>query len=296
MAYNPPTTEIDPLDVLRQAGWPAPASLQQIDGGWVTLIWRFRTEDGKVHGLRLYRPGDDIHEQARREGLAIRALRAAGFPVPDLEASGEYDGCPYFILSWLPGTQIVQILEKKLWRLWKLAFEFGRLQARFHRLAPAELRFEDSAWSLLEHEPQLAEAVKARAREEALCHFDYHPINVLADDRGITGIVDFSSAGIADPRADLGRTHALLTAAPIPPSPLKPVLQLFRRQFAIFWRRGYRAEAGQFPLEPLFEAWGGATFVKDIEEAVAEGRGWGTAADIERIKSYVAERKRAAGL
>ncbi len=297
MAYNAPTTEVDPRDVLRQAGWSVPAEMRRIEGGWITLIWRFETEDGRVHGLRLYRPGDPtIAEQARREELTIKALRAAGIAAPELEASGTYDGCPYFVMSWLPGRPLVDDLEKKLWRLWSMAHAFGRLQARIHRLAPEELRWQDAAWCQLEGEPELSAAVKARASEDALCHFDYHPINVLSNGRGLSGVIDFSSSGVADRRADLGRTQALLLAAPIPPGPMKPVLQVFRKQFAAAWRRGYKAEAGSFPLEPLFEAWGGATFVKDIEEAVAEGRGWGTPADVERIKAFVAERKRAAGL
>lgn len=296
MAYNAPTTEVDPVDVLRRAGWAQPPELTQIQGGWDTHIWRFGTDDGKAHGLRLYRPGDMIDEKARREGLTMKALRAARLPAPELEASGVYEGLPYFIISWLPGVPVVTILEKKLWRLYSLALQFGRMQARYHRLAPQELAYEDGAWTYLERYPEISAAVKARASEDALCHFDYHPINVLADSRGISGIIDFSFSGLADRRADLGRTLALLTVGPIPPSPLKPVLQLFRKQFATFWRRGYTAEAGNFPLEPLYEAWGGATFVKDIEEAVAEGRGWGTPADVQRIKDYVENRKRAAGV
>jgi aminoglycoside phosphotransferase (APT) family kinase protein len=296
MAYNAPTTEVDPVHVLAQAGWPAPRSLQRIEGGWITLIWRFETADGKAHGLRLYRPGEGIDEQARRESLTIQALRGAGLPAPELEASGVYDGCPYFVMTWLRGKQLVQIMEKQLWRLWPLALEFGRLQARLHRLAPDDLRYPDAGWSSIENEPELSAAVKAAAREDALCHFDYHPLNVLADAKGITGIIDFSQTGVADRRADLGRTLSVLTAGPIPPGPLKPVLQVMRGQFAAFWRRGYKAEAGFFDLPPLYEAWGAATFVKDIEEAVAEGRGWATPADIARIKAYLADRKRAAGL
>jgi aminoglycoside phosphotransferase (APT) family kinase protein len=296
MAYNAPATDVDPVEVLRHAGWPEPRSIARVEGGWITLIWRFETDDGRVHGLRLYRPVEGTAEAARRESLAIGALRRAGLPAPELEASGLFEGSPYFIMSWLPGKQLIQMVEKKLWRLWSLGYQFGRLQARYHQLAPPELRSDDGAWADIEAEPGLSKAVRARSRDDALCHFDYHPLNVIADRSGITGIIDFSDTRVADRRADLGRTHALLTAAPVPPSPLRPVLQVLRHQFALFWRRGYRSLAGDFPLEPLYEAWGGATFVRDIEEAVADGRGWGTPADIDRIKAYVADRKRAAGL
>jgi aminoglycoside phosphotransferase (APT) family kinase protein len=296
VAYNAPRTEVDPAHLLAQAGWPEPRDIVQVEGGWITVIWRFETPDGKAHALRLYRPGEGIDEQARRESLTIQALQRAGLPAPELEASGVYDGAPYFVISWLSGKQLIQMVEKRLWRLWRLAGEFGRLQARYHRLAPPELAFENASWAEYPQDESLIAAVKANSRDDALCHFDYHPLNVLADAKGITGVIDFSQAGIADRRADLGRTHALLTAAPIPPGPMKPVLSLLRSQFALFWRRGYRQEAGWFEIPALYQAWGGATFMRDIEEAIAEGRGWGVPSDIDRVRAYVADRKRAAGL
>jgi hypothetical protein len=78
MTLNAPTTDIDPVRVLAEAGFGRPRSIQQIEGGWITLIWRFESEDGKALGLRLYRPGDGIYEQARREGRSIEALSSAG--------------------------------------------------------------------------------------------------------------------------------------------------------------------------------------------------------------------------
>ncbi|HEY7269354.1 MAG TPA: phosphotransferase [Dehalococcoidia bacterium] len=296
MAKNAPTTDIDPVHVLAEAGYAPPAAITQIEGGWITLIWRFQTADGRTLGLRLYRPADGIDEQARREKLTIDALRAAGLPAPAIEKAGTYDGCPYFVMEWLPGRPLIDDLEKKLWRLWSLASEFGRLQARIHRLQPRELAYENRAWADYSVDDDVAAAVKTNARDESLCHFDYHPLNVLSNGSGITGLIDFSQSGLADRRADLGRTQALLAAAPIPPGPIKPVLQVLRKQFALFWRRGYKAEAGDFPIEPLYEAWGAASFIRDIEEAVADGRGWGTPEDVARIHAYLADRKRAAGL
>ncbi len=296
MALNAPATDVDPQDVLRHAGWDAAGPIGRVEGGWITAIWRFETADGRLHALRLYPPGDEVEQAARREALTLRAMNRGGIPVPDLEAEGHFRGQPYFILSWLSGIPLVNLLEKKIWRLWQLGAEFGRLQARFHRLAPLDLRFENGAWATIDSEPGLSEAVRSGSVEDALCHLDYHPVNVLAVPGGITGVIDFSGSGVADRRADLGRTMALLTAGPIPPSPIKPLLQLLRRQFVRAWRRGYRAEAGDFPLTPLHEAWGAATFVRDIEEAVAEGRGWGTPGDVELMKAYLAARKRDAGI
>jgi aminoglycoside phosphotransferase (APT) family kinase protein len=300
MTLNAPITEIDPVDVLRSAGWDAPEECARIEGGWDTYIWRFRTSDGKVHGLRVYRLGEgrDTEGAFQRESRALGLLCHFGIPCPDVEASGTYRDMPFFVLSWLPGTPLITVLEKQPWKLWRLGFEFGRLQARLHRLPCADtLRFEsDRQWIETADDPEIHAAMEGRVNSTAFCHFDFHPINVMCHEGRLTGVLDFTFSGKADARADLGRTNALLVAAPIPPSPKKPVLQYLRGQFAASWKRGYVAEAGNMPLEPLFEAWGGATFYHNIKEAVADGRGWGTPADIEKMRLYVEDRKRAAGI
>ena len=300
MALNSPSSDIDPADVLRSIGWPAPVSCVVVEGGWDTYIWRLRTPDGRDHALRVYRMAEerDIGEVARREELSLRAVAAAGLPAPDVEASGVYRGLPFFILSWLPGRTVIDVLQTRPWRLWRLGDQFGRLHARLHRVEidPRLHYGSDAEWIGVVADPAVEDAVRQRAVADAFCHFDFHPVNVLTDGSKMTGVFDFTSSGIADRRADIGRTRAILLAAPIPPSPLKPLLQFLRRQFAATWARGYAKEAGSFPLDPIFEAWGALTFLRNLEEAVAEGRGWGRTQDIEAIRRYAAGRKRAGGI
>ncbi len=302
MAYSP-TLDIDPAHVLAAVGWPPPVRFSKVEGGWDTYMWRFQTEDERWHALRVYRPGpegpnDMIFEAARREEASLRAIAAAGIPTAAVEASGTFDGLPVFVLSWLPGRALIDLLQTRTWRIRDYGEKFGRLHARLHTVqAPDLLHYTaDTDWVGIVADPDVEAAVRERAVADTFCHFDFHPVNVLCDGREMTGVIDFSFSGIADRRADLGRTLAILVAAPIPPSPLRPILQFFRTQFAASWRRGYTKQAGDFPLEPVFEAWGAMTFLRNIEEAVAEGRGWGRPEDIEVIRRYVADRKRAAGL
>ncbi len=303
-AYSPTSSEIDPAEVLRQAGWPPPTSCSVVQGGWDTYIWRFRSPDGAEHALRVYRqPGPneqarEIGESARREEASLRALGAAGLPTPAVEASGTYHDLPFFILSWLRGRALLDLMQTKIWRLRDYGRQFGRLQARMHAIPPPpELTYaSDDEWIMMVGDPALEEAVRRVASADVFCHFDFHPVNVLSDGRTLTGLIDFSFSGVADRRADLGRTLAILSAAPIPPSPMRPVLEFFRGQFVASWRRGYTEEAGEMPLTPLFETWGAATFLRNIEEAVADGRGWGRPGDIETMRRHFAERRRAAGV
>lgn len=300
MALNAPVTDVDPLKVLKEAGWSEPSEITRFEGGWDTIIWRFTSADGRYHGLRLYRPDEnrDVEGAFRREKLSLEVLARGGIPCPEIEATGKYEDMPFFVLSWIPGRNLITVLEKEPWKLWGLGRKFGELQARLHQLdCPDDLAFQsEDEWIETADDVQIQAAMRGRVQSSGFCHFDFHPVNVMCDGRDLVGVLDFSFSGKADIRADLGRTKALLAAAPIPPSPKKPVLQYLRGQFFKCWEKGYREAAGGMPLEPIFEAWGGSTFLGNIMEAVADGRGWGTAKDIEKMRQYVEDRKRAAGI
>jgi aminoglycoside phosphotransferase (APT) family kinase protein len=64
------------------------------------------------------------------------------------------------------------------------------------------------AW-LQDHRP-------ARAREAAICHGDFHPLNILADNGKPTGVIDWANAVIAEPAMDVGSAIANMSAVPLP--------------------------------------------------------------------------------
>jgi aminoglycoside phosphotransferase (APT) family kinase protein len=193
---------------------------------------------------------------------------------------------------------MAKVLGTRPWEVWRLGVSFGRLQARLHQIAlPPELSTSHGAdWAGMVEDAALTAAVRTAAGPAVFCHGDYHPLNVLVRPPRITGLIDFMNAMAADRRADLGITHTILTAAPLEPGPLQPVLQVARHLFARAWRQGYRSRAGSFPLDPLFEAWGAAYYLRGLENAVRDGRGWATAADATRLHRIIDDRKRAAGL
>ncbi|MDP6607393.1 MAG: aminoglycoside phosphotransferase family protein [Dehalococcoidia bacterium] len=224
--------------------------------------------------------------------------------MPAIEASGSFEGAPFTVQQWLPGRPVVAAIERGPWWIWRLGRSFGRLQAQLHSLSPEEMRRPPgSSWtgdlSPLD-EPALiplAESVREAAVEDAFCHLDFHPLNVLAERGRISALLDFPNAALADRRADLARTQTILECAPVPPGPLSPLVQFLRGQFLSSWRRGYEAEAGSriFPIEPIFATWGAATFYADQKGAYEEARGWGGGSDVERVRLYLIERIVAAG-
>jgi len=293
---EPAPPEPDPSHVLRALGFEASAPPVRFEGGWDTLLWRFPTGDGRWHALRLYRGSDEGNRAgAAGEERALRLAATAGLPVPEIEAAGDYEGRPAFVQSWMSGRTLIDVLSSRPWRVSRLGHEFGRLQARVHRVTlGADVAGVDPLAPV--GDTPIARAARAELSDAAFCHFDFHPLNVLAAGNRLTALLDFTTAGMGDRRLDLGITKALLIAAPLPPSPIRPLIQLLRNQFARAWEQGYRAEAGDFPLTPLFEAAGAAIHLAYFEEAIRDGRGWATAADVDAMRRHMLERGRAAGI
>jgi Ser/Thr protein kinase RdoA (MazF antagonist) len=206
-----------------------------------------------------------------------------------VEASGVFEGRAFLVLSWLRGRPMLDVLSARPWDLWRLGIAFGRLHARLHALAPpADLATSPpDAWVGAVTDNHLAATLRSVAVSDTFCHGDFHPTNVMVAPAGVTGVIDFANVMLADRRADLGITEAILLRAPLPPDPLNPLFQRARRLLARAWRSGYRAHHGDFPLTPIFQAWGAAYYLRGLEGAVRDGRGWARQEDADVLRRYI---------
>jgi aminoglycoside phosphotransferase (APT) family kinase protein len=55
----------------------------------------------------------------------------------------------------------------------------------------------------------------AQPRLAAICHGDFHPLNILADSGKPTGVIDWANVVIAEPAMDVGSAIANMSAVPI---------------------------------------------------------------------------------
>jgi aminoglycoside phosphotransferase (APT) family kinase protein len=55
----------------------------------------------------------------------------------------------------------------------------------------------------------------SQPREVAICHGDFHPLNILADQDQPTGVIDWANAVIAEPAMDVGSAIANISAVPL---------------------------------------------------------------------------------
>ena len=285
-------SEIDPSAVLLHFGWQAMAAPKRVVGGWDTLLFKFATPDGRPHALRIYRRPESS-QAAAREVIALECCAGTDVPVPSLEAAGKWHDQPVMILSWSPGEPLLDAVQRRPWAIWRLANDFGRVQARLNALLPPEGLVTGAPEYWLDRGAEATREASQCVRDrgvvtDRLIHLDYHPLNVLSDGRAVTAVLDWTGGAAGDPRADFARTAALIRTGPIPPSRLRPILALGRRLLYEGWKRGYEKEAG--PLEGMapFMAWGGATALHDYEGAMAEGRGWAVPGDLGIARRWAA--------
>jgi aminoglycoside phosphotransferase (APT) family kinase protein len=294
MRLAPEQRQIDPRQVLASLGYCDVGEPVPVTGGWETLLWRFDTPDGRAHALRLYHL-HDAATTARRECVALGACAAADLSAPRVERIGEYEGMPVVVQTWCPGAPLLTLLEKKPWAVGRLGRLFGRTQARLD-MTPAPPEFAKTApadWLSRVPREYAHLAGRADVSTGTLVHLDYHPLNVIVDRSGDASVIDWAYAAAGDARADLAVTATILTAAPIPPGPLNPLLNLMRALMARAWRAGYREIAGAMPDYRPFLAWSGAMILLGTEDAIGRPNVWGTEKDVEALRRLIDARARA---
>lgn len=287
---------IDPQHALASLGYAQASQLERVLGGWETLLWRFATPDGRQHSLRVYQlprlAEDGWRDVAWRERIALEACEKGGLPAPRVETAGEVQGVPAVVLSWCPGKPLLSVIENHPWSVWRMGRLFGRMQARLHALTPpAELVAkapDDWVWRVGDkHAALAAHVLSLQPSIDSLIHMDFHPLNLIVDGATVTGIVDWAGAAAGDRRADLARTVATLLAAPVPPGPLRPLLNLARKLVMRAWRSGYEEVAGPMPDYRPFLAWAGATLLLEMEALIGYPDVWGTEQDVEKFRRLV---------
>jgi len=196
---------------------------------------------------------DAADASLEREAAALRAAHGAGMPVPAVHELVEVDGRRALVMQRATGTDMLTGFARKPSTLLGAGSKLGRLHARLHDTpAPSGL---PTAHEVIERRisesPDVADDVRARAssvlRElpdgDRLCHFDFHPGNVMASGEELV-VIDWPGACSGDPLADVAATLiALRGGKTTPGTPL--VTRLFaplgRRLLLGGYQRGYRA-------------------------------------------------------
>jgi aminoglycoside phosphotransferase (APT) family kinase protein len=205
----------DPDDVaeaLDRIGIRSSTPPRLVASGWESHIYRCETATGAV-AARVYARTD--MSIARREADTMRAVAAAGYPVPAIRGLTRVGRHPTVVMDFVEGTD--------LWggphTLPEAATICRRLMEDLHALPVGSTPADPLEW-MRDHTGRAVDAMPrfgpyAAALwlappaevESAHCHLDFHPGNVLWDGR--PWVVDWTSARVTDPRFDVLWTRLL---------------------------------------------------------------------------------------
>lgn len=257
-------------------GIRVPDNLQRFGNGQDSYIYAFQPL-GDIPGewlspliLRVY-SSTSHSDKARREYDIQSWVSGRGFPAPTpllLDVSMDPLPRPFMIMERMPGVPLLEKMRNPL-ALGGIIRKMAALQVRLHRLPPdgcplpvessliqrdlADLRADAAKYGIVGIERPLAwlEAEQGRVAggEVAVTHNDFHPLNLLIDERGDLSLVDWSEAALADPNRDVARTLGIFEMAPLLVTGIESILLRALRPYVL---RTYR-RACQASL-PLYES------------------------------------------
>lgn len=175
------------------------------------LLGRGRTADvydlGDGRVLRRYR--EPRPSLVQREVTAMRALRAAGAPVPQVFEATDTD----IVMEKVRGRAMLDELKVRPWRAGRMGRQIGEVHL-------AVLQVDAGTLDL----PVAADG-------STVLHLDYHPGNVMVDGAAAT-VIDWTNAGIGPAGLDVAMTWMLMATSDVDDVPrlLRPFVRRLRRR------------------------------------------------------------------
>ena len=199
------------------------------DGLFISQALRSRLAQGRAAEIFIW--VDDQVIKLLRKGFSKSALEAeamitrivydAGLPVPTTEGIVEVGGRPGIIFERIDGASMMDELNANPETVVQAAHLLAELHAAIHKVhVPNLLTIKER----LERNIHAVEGLKEGIREAALnaldglpnndavCHGDFHPGNILMSSRGPI-IVDWNDTTRGDPLSDIARTLLLFRFA-----------------------------------------------------------------------------------
>jgi aminoglycoside phosphotransferase (APT) family kinase protein len=168
------------------------------------------------------------------EALINRKLLSTGLPIPGLIDRIQVDGRQGLVFERVNGATMIQVMSAKPWLLVRLARQLAELHLEMHQhSAPflTPLR-DDLRWSITqsghlssEQKTAVLAALDKLPDGDRLCHYDFHPDQVLLTARGPV-IIDWMTGRQGHPAADVARS-ALIFSIGRPPALSRLQIMLF---------------------------------------------------------------------
>jgi Ser/Thr protein kinase RdoA (MazF antagonist) len=197
--------------------------------------------------LKLFHDGVD-RASVESEAHIARAVHASGLPVPAVGDIIRINGHAGLIYERVEGPSMLDLLQRKPWRIFAYARRLAHLQVQTHTAqVQADLPIQREkleskirwAAALPAHAQTVALAALASMPEGAqLCHGDLHPANILMTAQGDV-IIDWMDASRGNPLADVARTTIIILGEAQSHQLPHPLMRMLARVFHQAYLRAY---------------------------------------------------------
>lgn len=143
----------------------------------------------------------------------------SGLPVPQVFEMIKHENRKGIIYEKILGTTMLSLLVKKPWQVARHSRKLAEFHHKIHQVSvDSSSTYHDEWFKNIERVPNLSaeikqiliNQVKQLPNDNRLCHFDFHPDQVIYTEKGPM-ILDWLTAAIGHPAADVARTQILLT-------------------------------------------------------------------------------------
>lgn len=199
--------------------------------------------------LKLFKTFMDVNAVEREFGIATYAYRQ-GLPTPKPVALISQDDRKGIVYERVNGKSLLRLLSDNPLQMKKIARQMAELHSRINAV-----EFDDSQ-SVLKNNieyainaaPDLGEDDKKRIiaymdslpNGNRLCHGDFHPDNIMADDT--LWIIDWMTGASGNPLCDIARSKMILETSEIPdsvPLAMRLLLKMGQNKLAKAYVRAY---------------------------------------------------------
>ena len=208
----------------------------------------YRLDDDKI--LKLFRSGLDkgIIEREYQNGIAIQKILDC---VPKVYEMVEVNGRFGIVYQEVKGTDMLKIMLTSLWKINDYAKDLAHYHLYIQKPIPdnigsvkEKLKEDLSGVDVLSDEKKevLRKYLMQLPEGNELCHFDFHPGNIMISDKKAI-FIDWMTACRGDSCADVARTCIMLQYGEVAHAPW-----VMRKLISIFQQHIYRIYIKEYLL------------------------------------------------
>jgi len=198
----------------------------------------FRYDENKV--IKVFH--QEFTQFANEEYSKAQNIASLGISAPDVYDIVDVDNKKGIVYEYVQGVSMLQMMQRYPFKTVLYAKLLASLHAEMHsRSIIGLVNIKESLAETIRKIQQISDAKRQviigyllkLPDGESLCHYDFHPDNILISD-GNTKVIDWMTAGAGNPCADVCRTVVILKSNILPPNISaieKVMINVFRKIF-----------------------------------------------------------------